>query len=171
MEDSFGINNVALVDGQPRTLGLKELLEVYVDHRFRRRYGDARLSAAEGKKDRLHLVDGLLVAIVDIDEVIQVIRSSDDAADARARLMAVFDLSEIQANYILEMPLRRLTKFSRIELEAQGEAARDDRGARRDPRVGRPAAARTGLERARRRRQDVRHRPGAPCCWSPPACS
>ncbi len=116
MEDSFGINNVALVDGQPRTLGLKELLEVYV--RFRldvvRRRTAYRLARRE---ERLHLVEGLLIAILDIDEVIQVIRGSDDAAAARARLMSVFDLSEAQATYILDLQLRRLTKFSRIELE------------------------------------------------------
>ncbi len=118
LEESFGINNVTLVDGQPRTLGLKELLEVYLAHRLevvRRRCQFRRGRAA----DRLHLVEGLLVAILDIDEVIAVIRSSEDTADARTRLMSVFDLTEIQANYILEMPLRRLTKYSRIELEAE----------------------------------------------------
>jgi DNA gyrase subunit A len=120
LEETFGINNVALVDGQPRTMGLKELLEVYVDHRLDvvRRRSLFRRGKAE---DRLHLVEGLLVAILDIDEVIQVIRTSDDAAAARERLMSVFDLSETQANYILDMPLRRLTKYSRIELEAERE--------------------------------------------------
>ena len=118
MEDTFGINTVALVDGQPRTLGLKELLEVFLQHRFdvvRRRSVYRRGKAA----DRLHLVDGLLVAILDIDEVIQLIRSSDNAAAAKERLIAVFDLSEVQADYILDMPLRRLTRFSRIELEKE----------------------------------------------------
>ena len=92
MEENFGINNVALVDGQPRTMGLKELLKVYVDFRtdvVRRRCG-FRLAK---KEERLHLVEGLLIAIVDIDEVIQVIRRSDDAGVAKARLMDVFDLS------------------------------------------------------------------------------
>jgi DNA gyrase subunit A len=123
LEDTFGINNVALVDGQPRTLGLKELLEVYVAHRLdvvRRRSAHRRTRAEE----RLHLVDGLLVAILDIDEVIQVIRTSDDAAAARERLMSVFELSETQATYILDMPLRRLTKYSRIELEAERDTLR-----------------------------------------------
>ena len=69
--------------------------------------------------DRLHIVEGLLIAILDIDEVIQIIRSSDDAAQAKARLIQVFDLSDVQANYILDMPLRRLTKYSRIELETE----------------------------------------------------
>ncbi|MGZ4614841.1 MAG: DNA gyrase/topoisomerase IV subunit A [Actinomycetes bacterium] len=118
LEDSFGINNVALVDGQPHTMGLKQLLEVYIAHRYdvvRRRTTFRRQKA----QDRLHLVDGLLIAILDIDEVIAVIRSSDDAAAARERLMQVFELSETQTNYILEMPLRRLTKFSRLELETE----------------------------------------------------
>ncbi|MDF2966412.1 MAG: topoisomerase subunit [Nocardioidaceae bacterium] len=118
LEDSFGINAVALVDGQPRTLGLKELLEVYLGHRrdvVRRRTTYRRGRAA----DRLHLVDGLLVAMLDLDEVIQLIRTSDDAAVARERLMQVFDLSEVQATHILDLPLRRLTRFSRIELERE----------------------------------------------------
>jgi DNA gyrase subunit A len=118
LEESFGINAVALVDGQPRTLGLKELLQVFLGHRFavvRRRSVFRRAKAA----DRLHLVEGLLVAILDIDEVIQLIRSSDNAAIAKDRLMAVFELSVAQADYILEMPLRRLTKFSRLELEKE----------------------------------------------------
>lgn len=118
LEDPFTINAVALVDGEPRTLGLRELLEVFVDHRrevVRRRSEHRRARARE----RLHLVDGLLIAIVDIDEVIQLIRASDDTAAARERLMTVFDLSHEQATYILEMPLRRLTKFSRIELESE----------------------------------------------------
>ncbi|RNL79619.1 DNA gyrase/topoisomerase IV subunit A [Nocardioides marmorisolisilvae] len=118
MEDSFGINAVALVDGQPRTLGLKEMLDVFLGHRFdvvRRRSTYRRGKAA----DRLHLVEGLLLAILDIDEVIQLIRASDNAEAARERLMSVFDLTEIQANYILDMPLRRLTKFSKIELDKE----------------------------------------------------
>ena len=140
LEESFGINNVTLVEGQPQTLGLKALLEVYLAHRLevvRRRSVFRRARAA----DRLHLVDGLLIAILDIDEVIAVIRSSDDTAAARTRLMSVFDLSEVQANYILEMPLRRLTKFSRIELEAE----RDDLNrtiADLDRLLGDPAARR-----------------------------
>ena len=118
MEDNFAINAVALVDGQPRTLTLRDLLTVYLEHRYevtRRRTEFARSKAAE----RLHLVEGLLIAIVDIDDVIAIIRSSDDTAHARARLMEVFELTETQTNYILEMPLRRLTRFSRIELETE----------------------------------------------------
>ena len=118
MEENFGINAVALVDGEPRTMGLKELLSVFLDFRIEvtRRRTAHRLAKKEA---RLHLVEGLLVAILDIDEVIQLIRSSDDAAIARQRLIEVFDLSEAQAGYILDLQLRRLTKFSRIELESE----------------------------------------------------
>lgn len=120
MEETFGINNVALVDGQPRTLGLRELLQVYIDHRIdvvRRR----SLFRRRKREDRLHLVEGLLVALLNIDEVIQVIRQSDDAAQAKQRLMQIFELSEIQAQYILDTPLRRLTRFDRLELEKEKE--------------------------------------------------
>ncbi|MEU1021999.1 DNA topoisomerase (ATP-hydrolyzing), partial [Streptomyces sp. NPDC005904] len=118
MEESFGINNVALVDGQPLTLGLKELLEVYLDHRFDvvRRRSEFRRGK---KRDRLHLVEGLLVALLDIDEVIRLIRSSDNSAQAKERLIEHFSLSDIQTQYILDTPLRRLTKFDRIELESE----------------------------------------------------
>ena len=118
LEESFTINNVALVNGRPETLGLKDLLEVYIAHRIEvvtRRTRFRRRKAA----DRLHLVDGIHIAILNIDEVIQVIRTSDDAGAARERLMSVFDLSEIQANFILEMPLRRLTRMSTLELEKE----------------------------------------------------
>ncbi|MDQ3616678.1 MAG: DNA topoisomerase IV subunit A [Actinomycetota bacterium] len=118
MEDSFGINAVCLVDGQPRTLGLKQMLEVYLGHRFdvvRRRSTYRRRRAA----DELHLVEGLVTAILDIDEVIQLIRSSENAGEAKERLIQVFDLSDVQASYILDMPLRRLTKLSRLELETR----------------------------------------------------
>src|SRR5689334_5693666 len=118
MEDNFAINNVALVEGQPRTLGFKELLKVYVD--FRTEVVRRRSRFQLGKyQDQLHLVEGLLIAILDIDEVIQLIRTSDDSRVARTRLMDVFDLSERQATYILDLQLRRLTKFSRLELEKE----------------------------------------------------
>jgi DNA gyrase subunit A len=113
MEETFGINAVALVDGQPRTLGLKELLAVYVDHRLdvvRRRCAYRRRRAQE----RAHLVEGLLLALANIEEVVQVIRSSQDTDEARRRLIDIFELSDIQAGYILDMPLRRL-----VALEVQ----------------------------------------------------
>ena len=123
MEETFGINNVALVDGQPRVLGLAELLEIYVAHRIdvtRRRTEYRRRKRLE----RLHLVDGLLIALLNIDEVIAVIRSSDDAASAKSRLMEIFELSEIQAQYILDTPLRRLTRYDRLEFEREQEELR-----------------------------------------------
>lgn len=124
MEDSTSINAVALVDGQPKTLSLVDMLNVFLDHRLEvtRRRSEYRRARAQ---DRLHLVEGLLIAIIDIDEVIQVIRSSDDSAQARTRLIEVFDLSDLQATYILDMPLRRLTKFSRIELESEADELRN----------------------------------------------
>ena len=118
MEETFGVNNVVLVNGVPTTVGLWDLCNLYAEHRLDvvRRRTEYRLGK---RRDRLHLVEGLLIAIVDIDEVIQLIRSSDDVATAKARLIEVFDLSDIQATYILDLQLRRLTKFSRIELEAE----------------------------------------------------
>jgi DNA gyrase subunit A len=118
MEDSFSINNVALVNGRPATLGLRDLLGVYLAHRIivTRRRSKNRL----GKKQaRLHLVEGLLKAILNIDEVIRIIRAADEVEDARTGLMSSFGLTEIQAEYILELRLRRLTKFSMIELDAE----------------------------------------------------
>lgn len=125
LEDGFGINNVCLVGGRPLTLGLRDLLQVYLDHRISvvTRRSQYRLTR---RQERLHLVLGLLIAILDIDEVIQVVRSSDDAAAARARLIEVFDLSVLQADYILELQLRRLTKFSRIELERERDKLQDE---------------------------------------------
>jgi DNA gyrase subunit A len=123
MEETFGINNVALLDGQPRTLGLKELLSIYIEHRVdvTRRRSEFR---RRKRQDRLHLVDGILIALLNIDEVIQVIRTSDDSAAAKQRLCQVFDLSEIQAQYILDTPLRRLTRFDKLELEREQETLR-----------------------------------------------
>ncbi|MEY4310502.1 MAG: hypothetical protein RLZ71_428 [Actinomycetota bacterium] len=125
MEDSFSINNVALVNGRPMVMGLRDMLGVYLAHRVlvTRRRSNNRL----GKKQaRLHLVEGLLVAILSIDEVIQVIRASDEVDEARTKLMQVFDLSPEQAEYILELRLRRLTKFSKIELDAEADKLRSE---------------------------------------------
>jgi DNA gyrase subunit A len=125
LETSFGINNLVLVDGQPQTLGLKALLEVFLKHRYEvvtRRTTHRRTKRA----DRLHLVEGLLTALIDIDRVVALIRASDDAAAAKAGLMSEFGLSEIQATYILDTPLRRLTRFDRIELETEQERLRGE---------------------------------------------
>jgi DNA gyrase subunit A len=120
LEDSFGINNVALVHGRPQTLGLRDLLGVFLAHRITvtRRRSENRLGK---KKARLHLVEGLLKAILEIDEVIRIIRASDEVDQARTNLMDRFTLSEIQAEYILELRLRRLTKFSKLELDGEAD--------------------------------------------------
>jgi DNA gyrase subunit A len=127
MEETFGINNVALVDGQPRVLGLRDLLQIYVDHRIEvvRRRSEYR---RRKRSERLHLVEGLLIALLNIDEVIQVIRGSDNAAAAKERLMSIFELSEVQAQYILDTPLRRLTRYDRLELEREKETLRAEIG-------------------------------------------
>ena len=120
LEESFSINNVALVEGRPETLGLREMLGVYLAHRIvvTKRRSENRL----GKKlARLHLVEGLLKAILSIDEVIKIIRAADEVEEARTKLMQKFTLSEIQAEYILELKLRRLTKFSKLELETESK--------------------------------------------------
>ncbi|WP_434743490.1 DNA gyrase/topoisomerase IV subunit A [Micromonospora sp. SH-82] len=125
LEQSFGVNNLVLVDGQPRTLGLKSLLEVFLAHRYEvvtRRSSHRR----RRREERLHLVDGLLIALLDIDKVVKLIRAADDAQAAKDGLMEKFRLSEIQAGYILDTPLRRLTRFDRLELEAEQEKLRQE---------------------------------------------
>jgi len=118
MEDQFSVNAVALVNGRPQTLGLKELLQVFIDHRIDvvRRRSAYRLEKAQA---HLTLVDGLLKAIIDIDKVIKIIRASEDASTAKADLIKSFKLTDEQATYILDMPLRRLTKMSKLELETE----------------------------------------------------
>ncbi|MDX6228157.1 MAG: gyrase subunit [Frankiales bacterium] len=118
MEESFGVNAVALVDGQPRTLGLLDMLQVFVGHRLdvvRRRSEHRRSKAAA----RAHLLEGLLIALANIEEVVAIIRSSADVEEARTRLMDRFTLSEIQARSILEMPLRRLTGLEVAKIEEE----------------------------------------------------
>jgi DNA gyrase subunit A len=118
LEDAFSINAVALVEGKPRTLGLKELLQVFIDHRIEvvTRRSNFRKDKATA---RLNLVDGLLKAIIDIDKVVKIVRGSDDANAAKEVLIKSFKLTDEQATYILDMPLRRLTKMSKIELESE----------------------------------------------------
>ncbi|GIU98859.1 MAG: DNA gyrase subunit A [Actinomycetota bacterium] len=118
LQENFGAIMLALVDGVPRTLNLAELVGHYVDHQIdvvtrRTRY---ELRRAE---ERDHIVQGLLVALGHLDEVIRIIRGSQDADEARGKLMRKFKLSEVQANHILDMPLRRLTRLAREELEQE----------------------------------------------------
>lgn len=118
LEDTFGINNVVLVDGVPTTVGLWDLCNHYINHRLEvvRRRTEHRLERA---RQRLHLVEGLLIALDAIDLVVGIIRSSRDAAEARDRLMAELELTELQAVHILDMQLRRLTALAKLELEQE----------------------------------------------------
>ena len=117
LQSSFAMNMVALVDGVPRTLTLRDALSAYVDHQIEvvTRRSEYRLRTARA---RLHIVEGLIRALSMIDDIIGLIRTSDDTASARAALMsAPFDFSEIQANHILDMALSRLTRLGRSGLE------------------------------------------------------
>ena len=125
LEDTVSVNNVVLVDGVPTTVGLRELCEHYVAHRLgvvvrRTRY---RLRRAD---ERLHIVEGLLAALDNIDDVVTLIRGSQDAAEARAGLMARYGLTEVQANHILDMALRRLTALERQKLDEEAAGLRAD---------------------------------------------
>jgi DNA gyrase subunit A len=118
LEQSFGINNLVLVDGQPQTLGLKALLEVFLAHRYEvvtRRTEYRRRK----RQERLHVVDGLLIALLDIDKVVRLIRTSENVQAAKDGLMSQFKLSDIQATFILDTQLRRLTRYDRLELETE----------------------------------------------------
>ena len=118
LQSSFAVNNIALVNGRPQLLNLKELIHHFVDHRHdvivrRSRYD---LQKAE---ERLHIVNGLLIAQDNIDEVVHIIRSSKTGEEARTRLQERFELSELQTAAILEMRLRQLTGLQREQLEAE----------------------------------------------------
>jgi len=118
LQDSFAYNMVALVDGVPRTLGLAEMIGYYLDHQMEviERRTQFRLDQA---KARAHILEGLIIAVDSIDEVIRIIRGSADTAEARANLIENFELSEIQANAILDMPLRRLTALEVDKLRTE----------------------------------------------------
>ena len=117
LQDSFGVIKLALVDGVPRTLNLAELVGYYVDHQVDVDHAGASATQLRKAEERDHIVQGLLIALQNLDAVIRIIRGSADAEEARTKLMKQFKLSEIQANHILDMPLRRLTKLARAELE------------------------------------------------------
>jgi len=118
LQDSFGYNMVSLVDGVPRTLNIADMLGYYLDHQMEviERRTQFRLDQALA---RAHILEGLIIAVDNIDEVIKIIRGSDDTADARANLIAAFELSEIQGNAILDMPLRRLTALEVDKLRTE----------------------------------------------------
>jgi DNA gyrase subunit A len=121
LEESFGVNNVVLVDGTPTTVGLQQLCELYIEHRLDVivRRTNYRLAKA---RDRLHILEGLLIALDQIDLVVSIIRSSQDPAEAKDRLMSELTLSDVQATHILDMQLRRLTALEKQKLidEADG---------------------------------------------------
>ena len=116
LEETFGINNVVLVDGVQTTVGLWDLCNHYINHRLEVivRRTEYRLAKWEA---RLHIVAGILIALDNIDRVIEIIRSSQDGPEAERQLMAELDLSQIQAKHILDMPLRRLTALEVQKLE------------------------------------------------------
>ena len=116
LEETFGINNVVLVDGVPTTVNLWDLCDHYISHRIEVivRRTEYRLRRWE---ERLHIVAGLLIALDNIDRVIEIIRASSDTPQAKASLMAELDLSEIQATHVLDMPLKRLTSLEVQKLE------------------------------------------------------
>ncbi|MDF1596679.1 MAG: DNA gyrase subunit A [Acidimicrobiia bacterium] len=118
LQENFSVNTVALVDGVPRTLNLGEIIGHYLDHQMEviERRTQFRLDKA---KARAHILEGLIIAVDNIDEVVRIIRASSDTPEARASLIERFSLSEIQANAILDMPLRRLTALETEKLRAE----------------------------------------------------
>ena len=125
LQESFGAIMLALVDGVPRTLNLAEMIGYYVDHQVDVVSRRTRFLLRKAE-DRDHIVLGLLIALDHLDEVIAIIRASQDAEAARKRLMTKFKLSEIQANHILDMPLRRLTKLAKTELQDEHKKLLED---------------------------------------------
>lgn len=120
LEVNFNVNNTVLVAGEPKVLGLKELLQVFLDHRTTTVLRRTR-HRLDKRKDRLHLVRGLLKALADIDKVIAIIRGSDDVEEARTGLMKQMGVDQVQADHILALQLRRLTRLDSIELQAEAD--------------------------------------------------
>jgi len=120
LQSSFGVNNVALVKGRPMTLGLRDLIKYFVEHREEVIVRRTKFELAEAKK-RAHILEGLLIALDHLDEVIKLIRESRDPEVARMGLIERFALSEVQARAILDMRLQRLTGLERDKLVAEYE--------------------------------------------------
>jgi DNA gyrase subunit A len=120
LQETFGVNMVALVDGVPRTLNVRDMIAYYLDHQMEviERRTRFRLGKAEA---RAHIVEGLLIALDNIDEVVAIIRGSADTESARNALMERFELSDVQATHILDMPLRRLTALETSKLREEHE--------------------------------------------------
>ena len=118
LQSSFAVNNIALVNGRPQLLNLKELIRHFVDHRHDVIVRRSRFDLQKAE-ERLHIVEGLLIAQDNIDEVVHIIRSSKTTEEARTRLQERFGLSELQTAAIMEMRLRQLTGLQREQLEAE----------------------------------------------------
>lgn len=118
LQSTFGINNVALVKGRPQTLNLKDLIKHFVDHRHEVVVRRAKFELAEAEK-RAHILEGYLIALDNLDEVIKLIRNAKDPETAKVELIAKFTLSEIQAKAILEMRLQRLTGLERDKIQQE----------------------------------------------------
>ncbi len=118
MQSSFSVNNVAIVNGRPRTLNLKELLQAFIDHRHEVVTRRTRFELRKAE-ERAHILQGLIIAEQNIDEVIQIIKNADSVEDARAQLSARFDLTEPQTLAIVEMKLRSLAKLEQDKLRQQ----------------------------------------------------
>lgn len=118
LQTSFGVNMLALVNGAPKQMGIKEILTHYINHQVEVTERRTRFDLKKAE-DRAHILEGLRIALDHIDEIIKIIRSSSTDAIARTTMMERFDLSEIQANAILEMRLKRLTGLERDKIEAE----------------------------------------------------
>ena len=124
LQSSFGVNNVALVKGRPQTLNLKQIISHFVDHRHDVVIRRTQYELREAER-RLHLLEGYLIALDNIDEVINIIRSSQDPETARTRLMESFELTEVQARAILDMRLQRLTGLERGKIQKEYEEVQE----------------------------------------------
>jgi DNA gyrase subunit A len=118
LQENFGVINLALVDGVPRTLSLADTIRPYVEHQVEVVTRRTRFELRQAE-ERDHIVEGLLIALANLDAVIKIIRGSADSDEARTKMMRRFKLTEIQANHILDMPLRRLTRLEREKLEEE----------------------------------------------------
>ena len=116
LQSTFGVQMLALVDGEPRLLSLKRMLQVYIDHRQEVIVRRSRFELNKARA-RAHILEGLLIALANLDDVIQTIRQSPDAETARERLMERFKLSDLQAQAILDLQLRRLAALERQKIE------------------------------------------------------
>ena len=157
LEISIGVNMVSLVDGVPRTLGVHRMLRHYLDHQIEvlQRKTQYRLGKAQARE---HIIEGLLIAVNNIAEVVETIRTSEDTPHARERLIDAFELSEIQANAILDMPLRRITALEAGNLVGELEKLRGVIADLLDI-LAKPGRQRTII---RRKLREAKHKFGVP---------